>query len=344
MGLKVKWKLKVEYKRPNGRQLGEDTVKIPKAGGQSDWKTEALDGAVEIFNHPDWSAEVGQQSDSLQAGRGFFGGDAELTWQLLKADETPLGDEQKLLFRIAGKNPDDGPGAGTCRAYIDQVAQSLIAQSGTLMWYAYAIAKSETKDEGGDPYYNHFLRRGEKYKDKKGAEGVPNWNNDGKKKNGQLKVGGFGIKQVTGYQGKEDGNVPRSVIWNWQHNVDEGLRELVKVHKEARAWMQKQRSMATAALPSHTVRNILFKDGTNRIMEDAVSMKRYNGASRRPQPDTYSDPAGTGGFSYANEVPQPRMGHYCYWDTSRGKWSLSRYNNYKSGFIYVDRVCQEVDP
>jgi hypothetical protein len=333
MGLKIRWKLKVEYKRPSGRILPEDTVKIPAAGGSSEWVTENLDGAVEIFDNADWISAVGQQSDPLQAGRGLFGGDAELTWQLLKADESPLGDEQKMLFRIAGKNPD----AGLCREYIDEVAQSLLSESGSLMWYAYAIAKSETKGLGGDPYYNQFLRRGDKYRDKKGSEGRPNWNNDGKGK-----PGGYGVKQVTGYQGNDKANVPRSVIWNWQHNVDEGLRELSKVNKEARAWMQAQRNAATQPLPTHTVRAVLFSDGTDRIMEDAVAIKRYNGARRRPQADTYSDPAGTGGFSYSNEMP--RSGHYCYWDKARTKWSLSRFNNYNGGFNYVDRVCQEVDP
>lgn len=170
----------MEYKRLSGRILTEDTVKIPAAGGSSEWVTETFDGAVEIFNHADWIAAVGQQSDPLQAGRGFFGGDAELTWQLLKPDESPLGDEQKMLFRIAGKNPDDG----LCREYIDEVAQSLLSESGSLMWYAYAIAKSETKGLGGDSYYNQFLRRGDKCRDKKGSEGRPNWNNDSKEKPG----------------------------------------------------------------------------------------------------------------------------------------------------------------
>jgi hypothetical protein len=338
MGLKIRWKFKVEYKRPSGRILPEDTVKIPAAGRSSEWVTENLDGAVEIFNHADWISAIGQQSEALQAGRGFFGGDVEFTWQLLKSDDSPLGDEQKMLFRIAGKNPDNA----LCRTYIDQVAQSLVPQSGSLMWYAYAIAKSETKGLGGDPYYNQFLRRGDKYKDRKGSEGRPNWNDDGKKKDGKSKPGGYGVKQVTGYQGNEDANVPRSVIWNWQHNVDEGLRELSDINQEARGWMQRQRNAATQPLPTHTVRAVLFSDGTARIMEDAVAMKRYNGAALRPQPDSYSDPAGTGGFSYTNVVP--KRGHYCYWDGALSKWHLSRFNNYKGGFNYVDRVCIEVEP
>lgn len=167
---------------------------------------------------------------------------------------------------------------------------------------------------------------------------MPDWNDDGKGL-----PGGYGVKQVTGYKGKELGDVPRSVIWNWAHNVDEGMRELAKINKEAKAWMQKQRSRATKPLPAHQVRSVVFSDGTNHIMEDAVAIKRYNGASRRDSPDSYTDSAG--GFKFTNETPQPSMGHYCYWDTPRNKWSLSRYNGYKKGpFVYIDRVAQEVDP
>jgi hypothetical protein len=77
MGLKIKWKLNVEYKRSNGRVVAEDKILIPSAvgGGQQPWHEEALDGAVEIFNHATWLSELQQ--------KGFFGGDAEFTYQLL---------------------------------------------------------------------------------------------------------------------------------------------------------------------------------------------------------------------------------------------------------------------
>ncbi len=329
MNLKIKWKLKVEYQRPSGRSLTEDTVTI-QSGGKT-WVPETFNDTLKFYDNADWKTEVGNQSDVLQAGRGFFGGNATLTWQLMKADDSPLISEQTILFRIAGKNPDDT----LCRQYIDKVATDINSQANGLMWYAYAIAKSETKDEGGEQYYNQFLKQGDKYREKKGSEGVPDWNNDG-----AGKPGGYGIKQVTGYQGNQNANVPRSVIWNWEHNVDEGMRELAKINKEAQSWMQQQRSLATRALPAHQVLNVVFSDTTNYKMEDAVAIKRYNGASRRKMPDSYSDPAG--GFTFTNETPS--SGHYCYWDKPRNKWSLSRYNNYVPPFIYINRVCLEVEP
>lgn len=269
-----------------------------------------------------------------------------MTYQLLNPDNSVLGQEQTLLFRIAGKNPDDQ----LCRQYIDQKALEYSPQAeqggqtprggNNALWYVYTIAKSETKDEGGEPYYNQFLANGGGGKNKtkpwKGQEGRPNWNDDD-----PGKPGGFGIKQITGWHGNGNGNVPRSVIWNWKTNIDEGFVEIIGWHKKAVAWMAQQRAAATSPLPTHTVANAYFQDGTDAIMEDAVAMKNYNAARLRPKPDTYSDPAGTGGFSYTNETPID--GHYCYWRAGISKWSLSRFNNYRGGFNYVSRVCQEVE-
>jgi hypothetical protein len=44
--------------------------------------------------------------------------------------------------------------------------------------------------------------------------------------------------------------------------------------------MTKQRNQANVALPIHTVKDVTFSEGTNRTMEDAVTMKLYNGGSR----------------------------------------------------------------
>ena len=153
------------------------------------------------------------------------------------------------------------------------------------------------------------------------------------------------MKQVTGWQGDENGNVPREVIWNWKVNVDEGLNELVNKHNDSREWMTKQRSAASKPLPSLRVSGVLFSEGAGRTMDDAVAMKHYNGSSRRnvktfgPDPDPEPEPRE---FFYSGETPN--SGYYCYWDRGRNKWSLSRYNSWNPPFHYVQRVCEEVDP
>jgi hypothetical protein len=56
----------------------------------------------------------------------------------------------------------------------------------------------------------------------------------------------------------------------------------------------------------------LFKDGTARPIEDAETIRLYNG------------------------------GHYITWDRSAHAWKFMATNKY--GFNYVDRVCKEVEP
>ena len=210
MSLKIKWKLKVEYKRPNGRTLNpnEDKIEIPDANG---WVTEALDGAVEIYNNAKWKSELEQ--------KGFFGGDAELTFQLLKGDDTALGEETTWKFRIAGKNPDNTK------------ARDYLSTSQPDLWFAYAICKHETAEyRYGGTYYNQFVGNPNgktlnysKYNRKFPlACGEPTWNWDFS----DSKPGGFGLFQVTGWQGSGNGNIPRDVIWNWQRNMNEGAIEI----------------------------------------------------------------------------------------------------------------------
>lgn len=329
--VKVQWKFKCKYSRPSGRDLPEDEVIFPADGSFK-----------EVAGDQPW--KIHQEYDD----KPFFGGDVEITYKIIGANGAEILPEKIDKFRIAGQNPADE----RCRKYIDKVAADLLPRTTTLMWYANAIAKSETKSEGGEIYYNQFLTNGIKYPRRKlsgetdaaynntrwdggkGKEGVPNWNNDGKGK-----PGGYGVKQVTGWNNNGNGDVPRAVIWDWKTNVDEGLNELVGHHNRARKWTQTQRTSATEALPSHTVSGVTFNDGTNRTMEDAVAMKNYNGASRRSSPDPDAEPQPKV-FFYTSE--RATDGHYCYWDHGRNKWSLSRYNSWNPPFNYVVRVCDEV--
>lgn len=338
--VKVQWKFRCKYARPSGRELPEDEVKFPADGSFK-----------EVAGDQPW--KIHQEYNTLP----FFGGDVELTYKIVGDGGSIILAEKTDKFRIAGQNPADD----RCRKYIDKIAGDLQSQTTTLMWYAYAIAKSETKAEGGEPYYNQFLAKGQKgagksnWADGKGKEGIPNWNNDGKfgkgdkdqqenSLQGVVKPGGYGIKQVTGWQGDDNGNVPRAVIWDWKTNVNEGLHELMNKHNDSREWMAKQRAAANKALASLTVNGVVFTEGSARTMDDAVAMKHYNGSSRRnlklygADPDPEPEPQK---FFYTGEAPN--SGYFCYWDRPRNKWSLSRYNSWGPPFNYVQRVCEEVD-
>ena len=123
----IQAKLEVQYTRGNGarsaRNQSEDRVRIPASGkfqtvtGDT-WKT--------------WEA---------YASENFFGGEATLTYKLMTGSTEALG-PQIIRFRIGGKNPD----FARAKTYIESLADSNSTGS---LWFAYAIAKSESKDYNG---------------------------------------------------------------------------------------------------------------------------------------------------------------------------------------------------
>jgi hypothetical protein len=93
-----------------------------------------------------------------------------------------------------------------------------------------------------------------------------------------------------------------------------------------------------AALPSLTVSGVTFTEGATRTMDDAVTMKNYNGSSRPGS--SFSDPDGPApGFL----IDPSASGYYCSWKSSASRWTLSRYNGFSPPFNYVKRVCDEVE-
>jgi hypothetical protein len=166
----------------------------------------------DIYNDADWTTAI---------SAGFFGGDATLTYQLTKADGTVVLQNQTILFRIAGQNPDDE----RCKAYI-------LSNSGAA-WFAYALAKHESSLYGGEatyyPFqpatpnnakYNQFraLGGGQSGTRILGKEGIPL-----QERAEASGPGGVGMFQVTGSPTDKIAIISRAQIWNWQGNVDGAL-------------------------------------------------------------------------------------------------------------------------
>jgi hypothetical protein len=313
-GLNVKWKFKCWYDRGNdvrkSRNQTEDTVIIDKTSSpipaNQPWKLEGL---------TEWNGD-------------FFGGKCELTYQIVGSDGSNLTPETTVRFVIGGKNPDNAK----AKTYIQGCPDA--GQTGNL-WFAYAIAKSETAEHRYQgSFYNQFRPN-----PAKNQLGFPTWNDDG-----PTTPGGYGIFQVTGSVSDEKANIPRKQIWNWQEDVKGGLDLLRSKRTTAVAWMNQQRNSQNAngtALPSHTVGSVTFAEGTNRKMEDAVTMKLYNGASRAPT--GFVDNGSVPGFL----LDPQGSDHYCFWKNAAHAWALNRYNNPPEGiapFNYVSRVCTEVEP
>lgn len=235
-GLKIRWKMTVEYNRGNGYRASyvsdftrpEDSVRFPVSGeytGEMD-----ADQAWRIFESEDWTHEIN--------ANGFFGGTAKLyLWFPRQAGTEPT--EPAMTFRIGGKNPDQA------------LAKTFIGAVGSQFPYAYAIAKHETngrvRENGQRRFYNQF------FTDYKGgpigdasvdmgwaawAKGWPLYNLDrGRNKNGdryQNGPGGYGIYQLTLGPKSPDATIPpggeqfiqRKQIWNWQDNVRGAITEL----------------------------------------------------------------------------------------------------------------------
>ena len=120
----VLWKLESRYPRRNGR----DDLDVPYAGGYDAGVFTTGGRPWKIWEDIDFSTEP------------IFGGNETLKFKLIGANG-PLGNGA-IEFKIRGENPDDT----RCKAHI-------IANQGTI-WYAWAIAKHESRDSKGD--YNQF--------------------------------------------------------------------------------------------------------------------------------------------------------------------------------------------
>jgi hypothetical protein len=209
MGLKIKWKLEIIYDRPRGTKpnkaqiKAQDEVFIPKkASGTQPRKEEVLVGAIELFNHADWIAALQE--------KGFFGGEAKLTYQLLKADGSALATESTILFSIGGKNPEDG----LAKDYIDAQATAADAR---LTRLSYAVGRHESKGyNGADSRYNQFWEGYARRFRHDHKRGHPLWC----KAPPESSAGGFGIFQITGNVSNQYAIIPREQMWNWQKNTD----------------------------------------------------------------------------------------------------------------------------
>jgi len=253
-GLTYCWKLQVIFHDRNGNPhrdfdtgcsyntnsspsaVPQDTVTIPATSSSADpnnvsgWH-QITDGSPwKIYQNPDWTAAVSQ---------GFFGGDAVLSLKILDSSGNTVTPEQDYKFRIEGENPD--PTA--CKAYIKYMSG--------YYWWAYAIAKHETKFDGGREYYNEFLDSGSKSsKQKPGKQGRPDWNNDGSKQSPVNGSGGYGLFQLTYAAGESNFIMPRNWIWNWQANTNQGISDINDKYSQAATWVGSQQARTTTLTPN----------------------------------------------------------------------------------------------
>ena len=118
-----------------------------------------------------------------------------------------------MLFYIGGKNPDDA----RCKTFI---TQTTVQVQQPMSWFAYAIAKHESKDYNATgSRYNQFWDTSGRFGGVDHLAGEVLWVNNPN----EAPPKGFGIFQVTGNASDNTADIPRKQLWNWQENVRGGL-------------------------------------------------------------------------------------------------------------------------
>jgi len=207
-----------------GRAVEAQRVLDQDAGAWTEWTAIDPDQPWNINTWIPGDADQSAMANEL-AQRGLFGGLARVYYQVRRGDRVVNADP--FLFMIGGRNPDDA----ICRAYIDSFRPGganafamtfpAINAGNPIVhdfWYAYAIAKHESKSKSvasnnllnnalaGEAdrlygtaaerlYYNQFWegrvdRLPNKYRS---SPGMPLWNDDSVTGG----TGGFGIFQLT---------------------------------------------------------------------------------------------------------------------------------------------------
>jgi len=266
-GYRIDARMDIRYTRGNGARAGivllEDRVRVP------------ADGSFQQVDGDTWQIWQSYQNER------FFGGDGHIEYKIIRVrDNQEEVAPRRINFRIGGENPDDA----RCRTYIETRPN---AGAGGNLWFAYAIAKSETLGlNRNNQHYNQF---------------------------GEL-------PRHAGNVASPVANIPREQIWHWQRNVDAGIVIVQDKSELAWDWMNKEENRPNTnrphgqrpqarldrgvdvAVPNRTVQGVLFSDNNagnrNGPIEHAVTIKAYNSATA----------------------------HYCSWGGNVTGWSFNNTN------------------
>ncbi|SYZ72036.1 hypothetical protein TRIP_C20151 [Candidatus Zixiibacteriota bacterium] len=232
--------------------------------------------------------------DSLKSD--IIGGEAQIACSSL-ATGCMTGE----WFSIRGRNATEAE----VESYITNLPGNL--------WYWKYVARHESDKPTQGRYHCQFNEKGDFSCDPSDVRYTPNASGDS----------GFGIFQLTWFDYPT--RVPNiQELWSWKGNVNSGT-EWLRHHQShtsgANEYMQVERAQALSFAsdslhpPIEVLGNVTFRDGTDKFMEHAVAIKRFNG---------------TGGGG---------NGQYCEWDETNHSWVIHKLNNYDPPFNYVERVC-----
>jgi hypothetical protein len=206
----------------------------------------------------------------------FRGGEA-----LLTAEPQTEDCIRSFEFSIRATNPDT-------QTIIDFIED----QEG--QWYDKYVARWESGEQNGR-WYLQFNEEGALNCNSADVRYTPNWGEDC-----DTCPGGFGLFQLTRFTDQNGVYRPPNSqeLWSWKANAASGCAYLALKQTGADSYMldspngERLRAMDSlgvndAAVPIEQVENVTFEDGTERHIEHAVAMKRYNGLGIDPRDHGY---------------------------------------------------------
>jgi alpha-tubulin suppressor-like RCC1 family protein len=233
----VEWKLKNQYSRRGGK----DDFDLPKAAepaiirsGDQPWKM--------------WEAI------SNSSGPKFFGGDVKVKYTVRQPDGGTIGSGE-LTFKIRGENPAD-----------DRCKARIIENQGPV-WYAWAVAKHESRDSSG--IYNQFANgRADGTAGAHGARGEPFYS--------PQEGNGWGLFQRDESSGH---SVTTEETWSWDGNMKGFVQDEYPEHlRIANNYVDgvKRNNPDTFEEPQFTI------EGINISGRDVLALTSYNGLQLPP--------------------------------------------------------------
>ncbi len=277
----------------------------------------ALGAAItdgDVTGQVDWSLKISySRSGRTDAATFRTTLDAATTWAMTNE----LGDNLRGGQAVVTCTPQDTSKGSRSFAFAirginppEATIINYIASLSGVMWYHRYVAKHESGYQAGRHYlqFNEEPLSDDSCGDAADVRYTPNAAGDG----------GFGLYQLTWFD--SPARVPNvQELWDWQENVNSGTEWLTHHQAGANAYMAIQRYWCDQwwlgidyPVPDEQLGAIVFSDNMSRRIEQAVAMKRYNGASG---------------------------GQYVEWNDVLHDWYFNRLNTYNPPFNYVERVC-----
>ncbi|MFW6377736.1 MAG: hypothetical protein ACOCZ5_03720, partial [bacterium] len=359
---KMKLKLVIRYNvdRPTGSDLDGDNEIDDKERNDSDSFPDTNNDAtdeewevLEVDDNKEWVVDNTVYNDY------FCGGEATLYWEVIEEDNDgneSTVTEGEYVFYIRGESPDDfdedvAPYVSDDRWYYEPIVRHECAGYGQFNTIEVPYNHYGSDQEGTADEYDDF-------------EGCPNYGAPDGWGYMQLEQAAR-ANYVDDLDTGEDGRRGQQLLWNWQDNIDAGVEWVEQKRDGAEDYLNRQMQLAGGSDSAPEIdmedfpdefdwwydvededgdtitisdthrpdyEDVTFEDSRRQFhpdaeftILDAITIKRYNGASR-PESDTRGNPPN---------------GNFIEWDVENREWICHPLNILEPPNNYVEDICVE---